>query len=73
MAKLVDEARSIVKDSGDSDKKISYCFMAWSTEDGDIATTLSTKRLGTGEGWYNDYHRFVDAAIETLQNSKIQY
>ena len=73
MAKLINEARDMVKDAESSDKKVSYLFMAWLTEEGDITTALGMNRIGTGEGWKNDYHKFVNAAIETLENSKIKY
>jgi hypothetical protein len=72
MAKLINAARDMVKDAESSDKKVSYLFMAWFTEDGEITTAMSTNRLGTGEGWKNGYHEFIERAIETLQNNKMK-
>jgi hypothetical protein len=73
MAKLIDTARDIAKDSGDRDRKVCTLFMAWLTEEGEVTTALSTNRLGLEEGWTDDYHRFIDRAIEALKNSKIKY
>ena len=72
MAKLIGAVRDMVKDAESSDKKVSYLFMTWLTEDGENVHALRTNRLGTGEEWNNDYHEFINAAIVWLENCKIK-
>ena len=73
MAKLNEQARYLIKDAGDGDKKILHLFMAWLTEEGEIKNAWSTNRLGTNEGWRKDHDHFIDSAIETLERSRIGY